>query len=258
MGPGSRMRAGQIKVVAKPVTPPRSAAPTSATTGCARRRRRNDSPIDSNPSSKSTSAAIWRKTSQITVNTSSTTTSMCRSLSPGPPLLRWHPRDLLVRHGRLPRERRHENRRLLQLVLAHALGVVGVGVASALVVGVEILDDVECWQAGFVEGHVIGGADTLDDVSRRTQIHQRREPGIEDRLRLAIAFHVEAECLAASRIVIQIDRQALTCGRRVVVLRQVGAGTEKSLLLAAPQRDPDRAARLDVERTQDAHRFHDS
>src|SRR5882762_210781 len=36
-------------------------------------------------------------------------------------LSRRHPRDLLVGHRRLPRERRHEDGGLLQLVLAHAL-----------------------------------------------------------------------------------------------------------------------------------------
>src|SRR5262245_53567758 len=52
-------------------------------------------------------------------------------------------RDLLVRHRRLPRKRRHEDGGLLQLVLAHALGEVGIGMAGAFVVGAEILDDVE-------------------------------------------------------------------------------------------------------------------
>lgn len=59
-----------------------------------------------------------------------------KSAEPDPTIrpLPVHPRDFLIRHRRLPRKRGHDDGGLLQLVLAHALGVVGVGVARALVI----------------------------------------------------------------------------------------------------------------------------
>ena len=41
-------------------------------------------------------------------------------------------RGLLIGHRRLPRKCRHDDGGLLQLILAHALRVVGVGVAMAI------------------------------------------------------------------------------------------------------------------------------
>jgi hypothetical protein len=128
-------------------------------------------------------------------------------------------------------------------------------VACAHVVGVEVLDHVEAGQPGFVERHVIGGADSLDDVPRRAQILQRLEPAIEDVLRRAIPFHVKAERLAASRIVIQIHRELVACGRSVEVLRQIGARAQQALLFAAPERYADRAPRLGAEGAKDPHRL---
>src|SRR5204863_1533662 len=87
-------------------------------------------------------------------------------------LLGRYSRDLLLQHRSLPRERRHEDGRLFQLVLAHALRVVSIGMARALVVRGEVLDNVETGQPDLVEGHMIGSADALDNVARRTQILQ--------------------------------------------------------------------------------------
>ena len=100
-------------------------------------------------------------------------------------------------------------------------------------------------------------ADALDDVARGAEVLQRLEPAIEDRLGRAIPFHVEAQRLAASGIVVQIHGQPVSCGRGVEVLREIGARAEQSLLLAAPQRRPDGAPRRGAERAEDAHRLHD-
>src|SRR5688572_32287018 len=111
----------------------------------------------------------------------------------------------------------------------------------ALVIRREVLDHVETRESGLVERHVIGRADALDDVARRTEILERREPAIEDRLCRGIPFHVEAQCLATTGIVVQIDGQLISRGWGREVLREVGARAEESLLLATPQRHPDRA-----------------
>ena len=41
-----------------------------------------------------------------------------------------------------------------------------------------------------------------------------------------------------------------------LVVRDVGTGAEEALLFTTPQSDSDRAARLHVDRLQDAHGFH--
>src|SRR5262245_19463899 len=157
-------------------------------------------------------------------------------------------RDLLVGHRRLPREGGHEDGGLLQLVLAHALGKIGVGVARALVVGAEVLNDVEAGQPRLVERDVIGGADPLDDIPRRAEILQGRDPAIENHLRGLIAFHVEADRLAASRIVVQVDGELVARGGSVEVLHQVRTRAEQTLLLTAPQGDAYRPPWLSAER----------
>ncbi len=73
---------------------------------------------------------------------------------------------------------------------------------------------------------MIGRADTFDDVARRTEIGEWREPAIEERLGLRIPFHVEAQRPATARIVIQIHSQLISRGRRRVVLRDVGTSAE--------------------------------
>src|SRR5262245_36288608 len=77
----------------------------------------------------------------------------CRATRPLPAR---HSRDLLVGHRRLPRERRHEDGGLFQLVLAHALRIIRARVARTLVIAVEVLDHVEAGQPGRIERDVIG------------------------------------------------------------------------------------------------------
>ena len=91
------------------------------------------------------------------------------------------------------------------------------------------------------------------------RVAPRSFSGASQRSKIALAlvpFHVEAERPAASGIVVQVDGELIACGRRVEVLREVGAGAEQPLLLAAPERRADRAPRLGAERAEDAHRLH--
>ena len=97
-------------------------------------------------------------------------------------------RDFPVPHRRLPRERRHDDGGLLQVVLAHALGVVGVGVPHTLVVRAEVLDGVETGQPASLNGtwSVVPMPSMMFRVAPRSL--QRREPAIEDGLGFACSL----------------------------------------------------------------------
>jgi hypothetical protein len=69
---------------------------------------------------------------------------------------------------------------------------------------------------------------------RRAEVLQRREPAIEDGFGFLVLFQVEAECSAASGIVVQVDGELIPSRRGFAVLRDVGAGAEQPLRPPGP------------------------
>ena len=92
-------------------------------------------------------------------------------------------RQFPVGHRRLIGERRHDDRRLADVVHVEAVVGVHVGVVGADVVVAVVLNRVEARNAGVGEAQMIGGADRLADVAPRADALQRLQPAIEDRPR---------------------------------------------------------------------------
>src|SRR5262249_24601703 len=106
------------------------------------------------------------------------------------------------------------------------------------------------------------------------------KPGAEDRTYGLVALQVDAANLARAVVEVEIGRELLVSGfdrdrsrrsprrparratrrpwnwARGVMLVDVSARSDQSLLFAAPQSDADRAARLDAERLNDPHDLH--
>src|SRR6185437_14673356 len=83
---------------------------------------------------------------------------------------RLRPRDRLIRVRGLPREPRHDDRVLLQILRIDALVHVRVGVVRADVVVLVFLHLVEAGNAGRAEAEVIGRADAGDHVAPHAEI----------------------------------------------------------------------------------------
>src|SRR3954453_11423139 len=79
-------------------------------------------------------------------------------------------RNPLIGVRRLPREPRHHDRVLLQVLLGDALVEVDVGVVHADVVVLVLLDRIEPGDAGGAEAEVIGVADAGNDVAPGAEI----------------------------------------------------------------------------------------
>src|SRR5688500_12564963 len=75
------------------------------------------------------------------------------------------PRNPLGGGRGLPREPRHDDRVLLQVLLADPLVEVGIRVVRADVVVLVLLDRIETRHSGGAEAEMIGIADSGDDVS---------------------------------------------------------------------------------------------
>ena len=70
-----------------------------------------------------------------------------------------------------------------------------------------------------------------------------------------VVGHVPAVGRAGSRIVVQIHGDLVARGRVGQMLLDVGLSADEADLLAAPDRDADRAARMRADRLQNAHRL---
>ena len=116
--------------------------------------------------------------------------------------------------------------------------------------------------AGVVERHVIGRHDRARPDDRDAEVVQRRHPRFEDRPRRHVALQPDAANLAAAVVGVEVggDLRLLRLQRHRLdvgdVLADVGARAEQPLLLAAPQADPDRPARLGADRLQNPQRLH--
>src|SRR6185369_6395971 len=115
---------------------------------------------------------------------------------------------------------------------------------------------------------------------RRTQIAKRLQPLSKDRAHSFVALQVDATNLAGAVVEVVVRRQFVILRptlnvlrtasldqtqktfvlrlvtRRAKMLRDVSLRTKQTLLFTTPQRDPDRAPRLQAQRLNDAYRFH--
>src|SRR5262249_36632500 len=135
-----------------------------------------------------------------------------------------------------------------------------VRVVRADVVVAVVLNRIEAGDAGIDEAEVIGRADGLDRVLPYADAFERLDPRIEDRPDLGVVLQLPAEELAGAVVDVEVDVE-LRARRRVRVpremLRDPRFRSEQALLLAAPQRDADRAPRPRADRLQNAHRLDD-
>src|SRR6185295_17658689 len=91
--------------------------------------------------------------------------------------------NLFISLSSVPGKRSEHDCGLLQFVLGDSIGEVGIRVARADVIVVEILDHVETWQSHFIEGDMIRASDGFINVARNAEIFQGFQPCIEDCLR---------------------------------------------------------------------------
>src|SRR5262249_45594975 len=139
-----------------------------------------------------------------------------------------------------------------------------------------VLDELKGGQSDRVEREVVGAAGVAAGQRRRPQIAERFKPGAEDRTHRLVALKVDAANLASAVVEVEIGRELFVSGfererawrsprraplrpwgwARGVMFFNVSARADQSLLFAAPESDPDCAARLDAERLNDPHDLH--
>src|SRR5215469_13838661 len=175
---------------------------------------------------------------------------------------------------------RHNRCRLLQILFRETLISVEIGVDTASLIIARILNELEPGQSDLVERDVIGGSRIAQRDGRESQIADRGNPLLKDRSNGRIPFSKNAEKLASPEVSIEIgvelgvlgldgNRASLLAQEfgndlllglggirpRAKVSAHVSAGTEQTLLFAAPQGDTYRAARLYAHGAKNAHRL---
>ena len=196
--------------------------------------------------------------------------------------------QLLVHHGGVVHEGGHDRGGLLHVLGLDAVEDVLVGVVGPGVVLDLILDELEAGQADAVERLVVGAAGVGDGQRGGAHLAEGLEPLAEDRADGLVPLEVDAADLAGAVVEVEVGLELVVTrawaprrwrwrcrcrpgraaraagtaaaehvgGAAAEVLGDEGARAEEPLLLAAPQRDPDRAAGLEVEGLDDPHDFH--
>ena len=126
-----------------------------------------------------------------------------------------------------------------------------------------VLREADAGQAGVVERGAVGAADVPAVRRRRpayAQVLDRCERFPEDPRRVGRAEDRGAAGAAGAGVDVQIAGELGELRLRALgaaeVLLDVGERAEQAFLFAAPQRDADRAPRLDADGLQDAGGFH--
>src|SRR4051812_30247440 len=131
---------------------------------------------------------------------------------------------------------------------------------DAHVVAGVLLNRIEARHSFGDEAEVVGVAYSSNDVATESQILERLEPRIEDRLRRGVPFHVEAVDRPVAGIDVEVHVELVARGAvRVTgeMLRDPRLRSVQSLLLATPEREANRAPRASAHRLEYARGFED-
>src|SRR5215469_10969195 len=106
-----------------------------------------------------------------------------------------------------------------------------------------VLNELESGKADRIEGNVIGAARIANGDGGSAQIPEWRQPGFENRAHHIVALQIYAADTAGAVIEVEIAgefgvlRFALHVGGIGEMILHVGAGSDQSLLLGAPERN---------------------
>src|SRR5690606_18078879 len=190
-------------------------------------------------------------------------------------------RQLRVAHRGVVREAGDDRGGLLEVVRRRVVVGVQVGVVDVAEVVQPVLYELEAREPGAVEGDVVGAAGVARGDHGGADVVERLQPGLEDRHRGQVLLRVDAADPAGTVVEVEVGAELLVrrlalelaavaaeerrqpgllgVGRlrvRGEVLGDVVGRADQALLLAAPQRDADGAARLGADRLEDAHGLH--
>src|SRR5690606_14995518 len=190
-------------------------------------------------------------------------------------------RHLLLAHRRVVDHAGDDRRGLLEVLRRRVIVGVQVGVVDVGAVVQAILHELEARKPDAVERDVVGAAGVARDHHGGADVGERLHPRLEDRHRGEGFLGVHAADLARAVVQVEVGREPVVRrlalqlavvfaqeGRQVLLrriggLRIRGEGTrnvvgrtDQALLLTAPQRDADGAARLDADLLEDAHGLH--
>ncbi len=182
--------------------------------------------------------------------------------------------------GRVEDEYGHDDGSLFEVRLGEVFVGVEIGVNGAGLIIARILNELEAGETDLIEREVVGGAGIAQRDGRKAEVIDGSHPLLKDRCDWGIAFGEDAEELATSVVGVEVgievrmlrlhgDRASLLAEKQGdhLLLRLGGVGesaemvaditcrAEDALLFATPKSSADRAARLDIEGTQNAHGF---
>src|SRR6185437_11077102 len=116
-----------------------------------------------------------------------------------------------------------------------------------------ILDEVEPGNTSVVERNVVRASGIPVPYRYHAEVMERPQNLLEYRDRLCVTLVPHPTDLAGTVVQVEIRRDL---GRQLRMLFDPSSRTVDPFFFAAPQSDPDRTPGVQIERLEDAHRFH--